>query len=284
MLAAMVVILATALPAVAQEGTLGTIRQDVREGASSPPAAAAPSNGSETNKPPSASNGADQGTDASLLFATLIGAGIAASSPLWVPHALLQDDSFTSNGYFPHFPYDGAPRYIKTTGPSAETKPFAIRLDLEYVEAFDHLDLYGGHLLVETAPRFGLAASASRLEERLSTGGWDQLQLGDCNFVYRFAQGDRGEFRTGLGLNWLNDSHGTDLGFNFHYAADFYPQNPWVLSAAIDAGTLGHAGLFRFRTTLGIVFHGVEAYTGYEYTDIGQAHWNGLIGGLRFWY
>jgi hypothetical protein len=23
---------------------------------------------------------------------------------------------------------------------------------------------------------------------------------------------------------------------------------------------------------------------GYEYTDIGRAHWNGLIGGLRLWF
>ncbi len=249
----------------------------------SPPAASAPSNGS-ANRSAGASDGQDQTYDGNLILATLLGAGIVASSPLWVPHAILQDDSFSSSGYFLRFPYDGASGYIKTEGASTQTKPFAARLDVEYVETFDSLNNYSGHLLVETAPRFGLAASASHLEEHLSNGGWDQLQIGDCNFVYRFAQGGWGEFRTGLGLNWLNDSHGTDLGFNFNYAADFYPKNPWVLSAEIDAGTLGHAGVFRFRTTLGVLFHGVEAYTGYEYTDIGRTPWNGLIAGLRFWF
>ena len=33
---------------------------------------------------------------------------------------------------------------------------------------------------------------------------------------------------------------------------------------AIDWGTLGHAELFRFRTTAGVVFHGIETYAGYE--------------------
>jgi hypothetical protein len=159
-----------------------------------------------------------------------------------------------------------------------------MRLDIEYVETFDDLDRFGGHLLVETAPRFGLTASASRLEERVSDGTWDHLQMGDCNVVYRFAQGDWGEFRAGVGLNWLNDSQATSFGVNFNYAADLYPKPPWVISVEVDGGTLGHAGVFRFRTTAGVVFHGVEAYTGYEYTDIGQARWSGLIGGLRFWF
>jgi hypothetical protein len=32
------------------------------------------------------------------------------------------------------------------------------------------------------------------------------------------------------------------------------------------------------------VFHGIEAYAGYECTDIERTHWNGLIVGLRFWF
>jgi hypothetical protein len=39
-----------------------------------------------------------------------------------------------------------------------------------------------------------------------------------------------------------------------------------------------------FRTTAGVLFHGVETYVGYEYTDIGRAHWNGLVAGLRVWF
>jgi hypothetical protein len=82
----------------------------------------------------------------------------------------------------------------------------------------------------------------------------------------------------------LSDVQNTDLGFNFTYAADLYSCKPWVLSAQIDAGTLGYARLFQFRTTAGVVFQGVESYAGYEYTDIGRTHWNSLIVGLRFWF
>jgi len=206
------------------------------------------------------------------------------SSPIWVPKALLDDYSFTSSGYFLPFPYDGAQGYIRTTEFPPQAKPWSVRLDVEYVETFDQLDSLGSHLLVDTASRLGVAASWDHLEERLFDGGRDSLQIGDCNLVYRFAQGDWGEFRTGLGANWLNDRRGTDLGFNFTYAADIYPRKPWVLSAAIDAGTLGHAGLFRFRTTAGFMFNRVETYAGYEYTDIGRSHWNGLVAGLRFWF
>ena len=53
---------------------------------------------------------------------------------------------------------------------------------------------------------------------------------------------------------------------------------------AIDAGTLGHAGLLRLRATAGVLFRGVEAYTGYEYLDIGRANPNGLVAGLRLWF
>jgi len=138
--------------------------------------------------------------------------------------------------------------------------------------------------LVDTFTRVGLAASWNALEERLPTGGRDQLCIGDCNLVYRFAQAEWAEFRSGLGFNWLNDRGGTNLGFNFTYAADFYPWKPWGVSTGIDWGTLGRAELFRFRATVGLVRYGIEPYVGYEYTDIGQAHWNGLVGGLRFWF
>jgi hypothetical protein len=275
----MAVALAAALPALGQNGTLDKIRQDVREGA---PSAAAPSNGPDTSRPRGSSDNTEW--DGDLFLAALCGAGIAASSPIWIPHAILQDDSFVSHGYFRSSPYDGGSGYIKTDGSSMQTRPFAMRLDVEYCETFDDLDRFGGHLLMEAAPRFGLSASASRLEERLSDGTWDRLQLGDCNFFYRFAQGDWGEFRAGVGFNWLNDRQDTNFGVNFNYAADLYPKPPWVLSAEIGGGTLGHAGVFHFRTTAGVIFHGVEAYTGYEYMDIGQARWNGLIGGLRFWF
>ncbi len=47
---------------------------------------------------------------------------------------------------------------------------------------------------------------------------------------------------------------------------------------------LGHAELFRFRATAGVVVHGVEVYAGYQYLDIDRTQTNGLVGGVRVWF
>lgn len=59
---------------------------------------------------------------------------------------------------------------------------------------------------------------------------------------------------------------------------------PWIISTVFDGGTLGHAGLFRLRLTGGVVFHGVEAFAGYENLDIGRTDINSVVTGLRFWF
>jgi len=42
--------------------------------------------------------------------------------------------------------------------------------------------------------------------------------------------------------------------------------------------------LFRFRSTVGVLVLGMEAYTGYEYLDIDNTQLNSLIGGVRIWF
>jgi hypothetical protein len=125
-------------------------------------------------------------------------------------------------------------------------------------------------------------------EEHGAPGGPDRLTVGDCNLVFRFAQAERAEFRAGVGFNWLvhpDEGMGpSDFGFNFTYGADFFPRKPWVLSADLDAGNLGHAGLFRFRATGGVMLRSVEIYTGYEYLDIGRTQFNMLLAGVRAWF
>ena len=76
----------------------------------------------------------------------------------------------------------------------------------------------------------------------------------------------------------------SDLGFNFTYGGDFFPHKPWVISGGIDWGTLGDAGLFRFRTTTGIILRSFETYVGYEYSDIGSTQNHFFISGVRIWF
>jgi hypothetical protein len=278
--AGLVAALAASASLYAQDGTVPTIRQDVREGA---PVSAAPPPDRKQDDHSSSSWADALFDDPDVFVAAVVYTAMGVTTPFWAPPVWL-NDNWNTPGYFPRFPYDQSSGYISTDGRPSGTRPMAGRFDLEYIENFDHLENLSGRLLIETTPRFGLDAGFSYLDERLSQARRDRLWLGDCNLVYRFAQGDWGEFRTGLGANWLTDSGGTDLGFNFTYAADIFPVKPWVISSGIDWGTLGRAQLFRFRATAGVILHGIEAYTGYEYADIGRGHWNGLVAGLRLWF
>ncbi|MFH1918872.1 MAG: hypothetical protein ABIP48_03150 [Planctomycetota bacterium] len=226
----------------------------------------------------------------------------ALTSPLWGPYKALDDDLATYD-YFPRFPYDEVPGYmmsdpcrawdedatcaadpLRTDRWPSTPRTWAARLRVEYADEFNDIERVSGHLLLSTRSRFGLDTETSYLEESFPRGGQDELWLGDCNFVYRFAQNEFAQFRTGLGFNWLDDPVDTNYGFNFTYGADLFPRRPWVLSATIDWGTLQRAELFRFRTTAGVLVRGVEVYTGYEYLDIDATQMNGLMGGVRIWF
>ena len=255
---------------LADDDALQTIREDVRD---APPAASSSVN---QRHPSSGGNGACADSDAATSLL-----GLVILPPIFGPIAMLDDD-YSKPSNFPYALY-GEPSLIHfDAGP--DLRLWSARLDAEYANDFGGLDSWRGHLLLETTSRFGLEASAGELQQRLAGGGRDALALGDANLVFRFAQSDWAEFRTGLGANWLADGQEGNCGFNFIYAADFFPRKPWVISSVIDVGMLGGAGLFRFRLTGGAVFHGVEAYTGYEYLDIGRTDSNSLVAGLRFWF
>jgi len=210
-----------------------------------------------------------------------------ATSPLWVPISALEDD-YSVTMYFPRFPYDGADIHLFQCPESNPGRPWSGRFNVEYLEPFSAVNGVNGRLLLSTTSRFGLDAEASHFEEHRPHGAFDTLWIGDCNLVFRFAQAEKAEFRAGLGLNWLNypdkDAAMSDFGFNFTYGADIFPRKPWVLSADLDAGNLGRAGLFRFRATGGIMLRSLEVYTGYEYLDIGRSHFNMLLAGVRVWF
>ncbi len=267
----------------AQENVLDTIREDVRTPSPGPrPAEARSAERCRDQETYTRQDPESDAADDSWMGVLYLG-GAAATSPFWGPFALLGDD-FGVQGYFPRFPYDHTRGYMMIDDFPSRPRQWAARLDAEYVENCRDPHAFGGHLLVSTSSRFGFAGSLARLEERLARGGRDQLWLGDANLVFRFAQSQRAEFRAGLGMNWLDDATQTDLGFNFTYGADFFPRKPWVVSSTLDWGTLGHAELFRFRATAGIVVHGVEVYAGYQYLDIDRIQTNGLVGAVRVWF
>ncbi len=276
-----------------QDGALQTIRDDVRDG---PPRTSSPAGSSGTNWLQALNNaddgngsdggGGDGGSSLPLFVLGVVGAGVVAgtavTAPIWVPITVLGDGE-KRTAYFPSYPYEDSSGHLMFDNWANNPRPWSVRFDIDYTNSFDRIDSFGGHFLLDTSSRAGLNAAVSQLEERLPTGR-DQLWLGDVNAVLRFAQSEWAEFRTGFGVNWLADSREANFGFNFNYEADIFPRKPWVISSTIDAGTLGFAALFRFRSTVGVVVRNVEVYTGYEYLDIERTHTNSLVAGLRFWF
>jgi hypothetical protein len=215
------------------------------------------------------------------------------TSPIWIPRSVVNDESLMP-GYYARYPYwHDLPGYMATSpedmaqlNPSLaeEHYDWLLRTRVEYAASFNDLSRIGGQVLLDTASRWGLDTEFDYLHEDRNGGREDSLWLGDANVVFRFAQSPKLQMRTGLGLNWLSDQQDTDFGFNFTYGGDLFIANPWIMSAEIDWGWLGHAGLFRGRTTLGVQFHRLEVYTGYEYLDVGRTQINSLISGIRLWY
>lgn len=228
----------------------------------------------------------EQSEDNSVLWGSLlVGVGVVLTSPYWGPQLLIEEEA-AQNFYFAPAPYVESPGAMIFQGDGALEPPpqsyaWATRLRTEYLDDLDRLRGYRGHLLVEHVSRFGFDAELNAWHESLPFGASDHLWTGDANVMYRFAQNERVQLRSGIGLAWLADDEQLDLGFNFTYGGDFYPIRPLVVSAELDAGWVGEAWLLHLRSTVGVVYRQVEVYTGYDYLEIGDAQVDGLVAGIR---
>ena len=181
-------------------------------------------------------------------FRQALGQAIAftLTSPYWLPRGMVADDSFAP-GYFARYPYHGgqdgamAPDVLPPL--KDDYSPWLVRIRAEYAEDFDDLSRIGGGLLLDTAPRWGVDTAFDYRRESLALGRHDSLWTGDCNLVYRFAQSSQVQMRSGVGFNWLADASGGEFGLNVTYGGDWFPRDPWIVSAELDWGKLGSATL-----------------------------------------
>lgn len=212
------------------------------------------------------------------MFGAALLAGVSA--PFWAPPAMLGDEG--DPGYFPDHPYDDAAGSLLFDKEPSGAHDTQIILQGQYGDDLGGVSHANGRLIIDTAWRFGIDTEFFyRHEDGVAD---DELWTGDFNFIWRFAQSEPLQFRTGIGFNWLADRVDDDYGFNFTYGADLFPGDPWVLSGTIDWGRIGEATLFHGRTTIGVTQNGFGVFTGYDYFNVGGAGLHAWITGveLRF--
>ena len=231
----------------------------------------------------------DDCDDAEDVVGTWALVGIGITSPFWVPPAII-GDTYDRAGYFPTHPYQFHYGYM-VIGDECRyehapdcTGRCAARMASEFGTNLSGIDWLGTRVLVETTPRLGLDADFRLLSEERFPRANDHLWLGDANLLFRFAQDELVQMRTGVGFNYLSDDFDTNFGFNFTYGGDWYLARPWVLSAEMDLGWLGEATVFHLRGTVGANWRFAEAYVGYDYYDIGRSQVGGMVAGVRLWF
>lgn len=251
------------------QGLLDSVREDV---------------GGELFDSATSSSGSscDDDNELESFIGELFGPAIAyaAISPWIGPRFLLEGDVPMSAEFLPAPYWHDQPGYVTENYEISQV--VGIRLTEELGTNFGDLHRNGLRLQLDTTSRFGLDAEWNHWFEQ-TPAGTDELDTGDFNLTYRFAQSERAQFHSGLGLNWMADN-GAEVGFNFTYGFDLFPVKPWVLSTTLDAGTLGGTGLIHARSTVGVMLNHVELYTGVDWQQIGSTNLTGAVAGLRLWF
>jgi len=163
----------------------------------------------------------------------------------------------------------------------SDSQPWTARVDALYIDDFNDTSSVAGRLQLDTASRFGIDTEWNYRHEDLPNGEHDDLWTGDFNVVYRFAQSEHWQFRSGLGFNWLSDESDSEFGWNLTYGFDAYPIKPIVFSTSVDLGRLGREGLQHVRTTIGIQLKRLQIYAGYDLYQVGSVEIDGFISGLQ---
>lgn len=262
-------------PRTCRAGVLDEVRSEVREGDDDP----------KPKTKPRRSRHDDCDDDPPGFFDQLISNTVlfTVTAPWWLPRLSCADDGGWAS--FPPAPYaQGHPGYlvIDPIDP-AGTDGWSLRLSSEYGTDFDDLSRIGTRLFVDTSHRIGIDTEWNQWIES-APAGTDDLATGDFNLVYRFAQHERVQYHSGLGMNWLADDAGSEFGFNFTWGVQAFPRDPFVFDAVMDVGSLGDAFLFHFRTSAGVIWGPAEIFAGYDRLRIGRTDLQGVMAGVRFWF
>lgn len=167
------------------------------------------------------------------------------------------------------------------TIPRSEFGLWSRRLSATFGTDFDGIGQGSFGLLLQTPYGLGLDTSVNMLRES-GADFRDHLWIGDFNVVYEAI--NTGDFRArmGVGLNWLSDHYGGEVGANLTVGLDWQLSSNWILTGESDFGSLGDADLFRGEISLGKSFGNAEWSTGYRHTNMGGVSLGSVFTGFRF--
>lgn len=229
----------------------------------------------------------DDDDDDNPLAGAAVGATmLVVTAPYWMPNTLLEHDD-AGPLLFSAAPYESSKGWMKYPNYSEtpdDVYHWGSQIRAEYLDDYDGLTGIRTRVLTEHTNRWGFDSETNYWQQALPFGAHDELWTGDANILYRFAQNERAQLRSGVGIAWLADKQEADLGFNFTYGGDLYLMDPLVISAELDAGWIGHAWMVHLRSTVGLVYKQAEVYTGYDYVEIGNAQLDGVVAGVKFYY
>lgn len=204
--------------------------------------------------------------------------------PWSVPRLLLADETFEPAGLARRPGRRGDPYWRPSMDGVLDGRKLAVRPSFELGTDFDDLERTGLGLVLDHSARLALEATWSRWREDLGAGGSDELDLGELSLVYRFAQGPRAAFWSGLGLNVLDDQVESDFGLDLTYGALFLPGERTSVELEADLGTLGDATLTHLGASVGWRLGPCELFAAYDRWEIGSAELPSYSLGLRGWF
>jgi|GEM_PF-3502197 len=237
---------------------------------------------SESKSSSSNSSDDDDDSDFSSIFGELFGGIILYTiiSPYYLPYKVF-DDGYDSPLYFHPYPYCANEKGYMTD--ISDLKVTAFDLSGEYKIYKDDVYGIGLHFKARTSFRFEVHADYTFLEEKLSNGTTDSLNLGNVNVLYRFAQNNYLLMHSGVGLNILHDKE-DKYGFNYNYSLEIYPIKPMYFSIGLDWGRLGSSNVVRFRAMMGVCYQAFELDVGFESYKIGDVNLEGVVFGFKVYF
>jgi hypothetical protein len=219
----------------------------------------------------------DDGDDITSTFALLV-----LGSPFWVPHLAVGDDLEVPSA-FAAYPYEGGLKGLVLRGAQAQGRAPAAG-SIGVTGGWRPGGLWTGKADAQlmTSSRFGASTTWYHFVEPQAGKAADTLTAGDVQVTLRFAQNERISFWTGLGARFMPDAE-LHAGFIIAYGVDVFPVDPLTISARVDGGSLGHAGVGGVSVRAGVMLGAVDVGVGWDLLGIGTVSLTALTLGVRLW-